>query len=309
MIDSLPIYQNKNNLQREAYNFVMQYVKKEELNKVTDIFAGTASLSIPFFRHANEILLNDKYKFLYYYLSFYTKLFKGDLGVELKYAFETIKNIELYKGNIYEWYSHSGKTCFFGKNDAIKIDSIHKYLYENKDIYNQEIYDFLYGNFIYCVYQASNIKNGYFYTKSKKTVANDNVFNFTLLKTNNYFANKNIKVFNYDSKDFIKLFSGDLLIIDPPIKRKYLNLYYPLEYLAQNPFKGVQNLYYEDEYAYFNKKYMESLIGLINRADYKYVFLYLEDRVYNSFPKLFFELYICHKIKLKKGYFVLLEKI
>lgn len=110
----------------------MNYVEKQEINKISDIFAGTASLSIPFFRHANEILLNDKYKFLFYYLSVYTKSLNSDSSLELQYAINEINSAELYKGQIFEKYSHGVNTSFFGEKDSIKIDSIHKYLHENK---------------------------------------------------------------------------------------------------------------------------------------------------------------------------------
>lgn len=287
----------------------MNYVDKQEINKIADIFAGTASLSIPFFRHANEILLNDKYKFLFYYLSVYTKSLNSDSTLELKYAIDEINNSELYKGQIFERYSHGVNTSFFGEKDSIKIDSVHKYLHENKLFFKDEVFNALYGTFIYSVYKASNIKNGYFYIKSRSEKATDNVFNFDYLEPNEYFKNMNVRVLNYDCKDFIKNHSGDLLIIDPPINRKNITLYYPLEYLAQNPYDGVQSLYYEDEFSYLNKKYISSLLALIKRASYKYILLYLDKRVYEMFPKLFFEMFIYHKLQIKKDYLVLLEKI
>lgn len=309
MIRQIPIYQNRIGIQREVYSFVMSHVDKQEINKIADIFAGTASLSMPFFRHAKEITLNDKYKFLFYYLSVYTKKLNSDSALELKFAIDEIKNVELYKGGVYNNFSSGIKKSFFGERDAVKIDSIHKYLHENKIFFRDEVFNALYGTFIYSVYKASNIKNGYFYIKSKSDTADDNVFNLNYLEPNEYFKNMNIKVLNYDYKGFIKSHAGDFLIIDPPINRKNLTLYYPLEYLAQNPYDGVQSLYYEDEFSYLNKEYINSLLALIKRASYKYILLYLDKRVYEVFPKLFFEMFIYHELQIKNDYLVLLEKI
>lgn len=308
MLESLPIYQNKKNIQREAYNFVMRHIDREEVNSIADVFAGTASLSIPFFRHANQIRLNDKYTFLFYYLAFYTKYLSNDLFIELEYELEKIKDIELYKGLVYNQYTNGLKKSFFGENDAIKIDSIHKYLNENKDLINKDIFNSIYGNFIYSVYKASNIKNGYFYTKSKDEEPEDNIFELTRSKPNEYFKDKNIEVTNYDYKDFIKTYSGDLLIVDPPIKRRLFSLYYPLECLAKNPYEGIETLSYEDEFSYLDPKYINALQLLISRSSYKYIFLYLDKNVYKLFPKMFFKMFIYHELELDNGYFVLLEK-
>lgn len=308
MLASLPIYQNKKNIQREAYDFVMKYVDREEVNSIADVFAGTASLSIPFFRHANQIRLNDKCAFLFYYLSFYTKYLSNDLVIELEYELDKIKNIDLYKGFIYNQYTDRPNVSFFGKNDAIKIDSIHKYLNENKDLINKDIFNSIYGNFIYSVYKASNLKNGYFYTKSKNEKPEDNIFELTNSRPNEYFKDKKIEVTNFDYKDFIKAYSGDLLIVDPPIKRKLLNLYYPLEHLSQNPCEGIEALNYEDEFSYLGSKYINALQLLISRSSYKYIFLYLDKNVYKLFPKTFFKIFIHHELAFDNGYFVLLEK-
>lgn len=308
MLESLPIYQNKKSIQRDAYNFVMRHIDREEINNVADVFAGTASLSIPFFRHASQVRLNDKYTFLFYYLAFYTKYLSNDLFIEMEYELEKIKDIELYKGFIYNQYTSSLKKSFFGENDAIKIDSVHKYLNENKVLINKDIFNYIYGNFIYSVYKASNIKNGYFYMKSKDEKPEDDVFKLSGSRPNEYFKNKKVEITNYDYKDFIKYYSGDLLIVDPPIKRKLLNMYYPLEFLAKNPCEGIEALNYEDEFSYLGPKYINALQLLISRSSYKYIFLYLDKSVYKSFPKMFFKIFIHHELELDNGYFVLLEK-
>lgn len=309
MIESLRIYSNKRDLQREAYKFIRSYVDMSEINKIGDLFAGTASLSTPFFRHANEILLNDKYKFLYYYLCFYTNRLEKDFEIESKYFFKILKNMDLYKGGIYENYVENKEYAFWGKNDAIQIDSVHKYLHDIRGNMPKEAFASIYGNFIYSVYQASNIRNGLFFIKPTQKIAKDNIFNFKYREANDYFAEKNIKVFNEDAKGFVQTTSGDLLIIDPPFKRKNISLYYPLEYLANDPYKPINKLFYEDEYSYLNNRYIRSLINLIRKASYKYIFLYLDDKVFDMFPPLYFELFIYKKMKLKNGYFVLLEKI
>ena len=243
-----------------------------------DLFAGTGTVGNIFHSKVKSIVYNDReyYSFILN-MGFYSDVSEAQYLTML----QELNRLQGIEGFIFQEYSESGSAgrLYFSANNGKKIDAIRLHienLFQNSEI-SEDLYVLLIATLLVALDKIANTASVYcaFLKKLKKTALCD----IELLPIKRALEKVKYKVYREDSNVLIKNLKGDILYLDPPYNGREYGSYYHLlntisSYDTQFQPRGITGSRSYKTSRFCRKKEAEKALSeLIDKADYKYIFL------------------------------------
>lgn len=269
---------SKNKLFPFIHSTISQVVDKE-LSQITfcDLFAGTGIVGRNFKSQVHKVIAND----VEYYSYVLNKNYIDNTAFfEYKTLLQTLQNLPLKKGFIFEEYAQGGRAgrSYFTSENGQKIDAIRSQVenwFQAAEISENQYY-FLLATLLESADKVANTASVYgaYLKHIKKAASKPLVLQPALFEE----TTTRHQVHQQDSNHLIKHLEGDVLYLDPPYNaRQYGANYHLLTTIAKyDTFvpRGKTGLrdYFKSDYC---KKgvVLQSFEELVKQAKFNYLFL------------------------------------
>lgn len=271
---------SKKRLSGFIYNVISHSLKLKLTDcSFCDLFAGTGIVGNYFHDKVKSIIYNDRE---YYSFVINSAFFSNVSEEKYRGMLAELNQLDGREGFIFNQYSECGTAgrLYFSSENGQKIDAIRMDIerrFQSFEI-DQDFYILLLATLLKAVDKVANTASVYCaYLKVLIITANKNLQLLPLKRTS--LPHPDCQIFNMDSSELITQVKGDILYLDPPYNGREYGSYYHLlntisSYDTQFHPRGITGSRSYKTSRFCRKKEAEKALSeLIDKADYKYIFL------------------------------------